>query len=124
MELVRNRRFALTTADIKLKVYKNDRLLPFCSILTYLGVKLNRSLTFCYHLVALCKKLERRLAHSHWMPASHSSGPLTILSGIQPAELRRLGVTLSLAYCGSLDPDHILYGLLTESSDARQENKI
>ena len=42
------------------------------------------------------------------------------LSGIQPAELRRLRATLSLAYRGSLDPDHILYGLLSGSSDACQ----
>ena len=46
---------------------------------------------------------------------------LPILSGIQPAELRQLGATLSLAYRGSLDPDHILYGLLSGSSDTRQE---
>ena len=45
---------------------------------------------------------------------------LPVLSGIQPAELRRLGATLSLAYRGSLDPDHILYGLLSGSSDTRQ----
>ena len=45
---------------------------------------------------------------------------LPILSGIQPAELRRLGATLSLAYRGSLDPDHILHGLLSGSSDTRQ----
>ena len=45
---------------------------------------------------------------------------LSVLSGIQPAELRRLGATLSLAYCGSLDRDHILYGLLSESSDTCQ----
>ena len=38
---------------------------------------------------------------------------LPILSDIQPAELRRMRATLSLAYRGSLDPDHILYGLLT-----------
>ena len=31
-----------------------------------------------------------------------------------------MGVTLSLAYRGSLDPDHILYGLLSGSSDTRQ----
>ena len=36
---------------------------------------------------------------------------LPMLSGIQPAELRRLKATLSLAYCGSLDLDHILYDL-------------
>ena len=38
---------------------------------------------------------------------------LPVLSGIQPTELRRMGATLSLAYRGSLDPDHILYGLLS-----------
>ena len=45
---------------------------------------------------------------------------LPILSGIQPAELRQLGATLSLAYRGSLDPDHILYGLSSGSSDIHQ----
>ena len=43
---------------------------------------------------------------------------LPILSGIPPAE--RLGATLSLAHRGSLNPDHILYGLLSGSSDTRQ----
>ena len=45
---------------------------------------------------------------------------LPVLSGIQPAELLRLGATLSSAHRGSLDPDHILYGLLSGSSDTRQ----
>ena len=45
---------------------------------------------------------------------------LPVLSGIQPAELRRLGATLSLAHYGSLDPDHVLHGLLSGSSDTRQ----
>ena len=52
----------------------------------------------------------------HPTPTDH----LPILSGIQPAELRRMGATLSLAYRGSLDPDHILYGLLSGSSDTGQ----
>ena len=43
-----------------------------------------------------------------------------VLSGIQPAELRRIGATLFLAYRGSLDPDHILHGLLSGFSDTRQ----
>ena len=43
-----------------------------------------------------------------------------ILLGIQPAELRRIGATLSLAYRGSLEPDHILYGFLSGSSDTGQ----
>ena len=55
------------------------------------------------------------------MPASHSNGPpVPVLSGIQPAELCRMGATLSLAYRGSLDPDHILFGLLSGSSDTCQ----
>ena len=45
---------------------------------------------------------------------------LPVLSGIQPVELRRLRATLSLAHRGSLDPDHILYGLLSGSSDTGQ----
>ena len=45
---------------------------------------------------------------------------LPVLSGIQPAELRQLGATLSLAHRGSLDSDHILYGLLSGSSDTGQ----
>ena len=45
---------------------------------------------------------------------------LPVLSGIKPAELHRMGATLSLAYHGSLDPNHILYGLLSGSSDTCQ----
>ena len=50
------------------------------------------------------------------IPTDH----LPILSGIHPAELRRMGATLSLAHRGFLDPDHILYSLLSGSSDTRQ----
>ena len=46
---------------------------------------------------------------------------LPVLAGIQPAELRRLGATLSLAYRGSLDLDHILYELLAGSPDGHRE---
>ena len=35
----------------------SNKLLPFCSVLTYFGVKLDRSLTFCHHFVTLLKKL-------------------------------------------------------------------
>ena len=45
---------------------------------------------------------------------------LPVLSGIQPTELRRPRATLSLAHHGSLDPNHILYGLLSGSSYTRQ----
>ena len=59
-------------AKRELKVYNNGRLLPFCPIPTYLGVKLDRLLTFCHHLMALRKKLSsrvtllRRLMGSGW----------------------------------------------------------
>ena len=45
---------------------------------------------------------------------------LPVLSGIQPAELCQMGATLSLAHRGSLDPNHILHGLLSGSSDTGQ----
>ena len=161
-------------AKRELKVYNNNRLLLFCPIPTYLGVKLDRSLTFRHHLVALRKKLSlrvtllRRFVGSGWgagaktlriatlslvystaeycapvwccsahtrlidnvlndalrivtgclrpTPTDH----LPVLSGIQPLEHRQLGATLSLAYSESPDPNHILYGLLSGSSDTRQ----
>ena len=46
---------------------------------------------------------------------------LPVFSGIQPAELRRQGATLSLVDRSSLDPDHILYGELTEAQAASME---
>ena len=46
---------------------------------------------------------------------------LPVLSGIQPAKLHQMEATLFLAYRGSLDPDHILYGLLSGSSDTCQD---
>ena len=45
---------------------------------------------------------------------------LPVLSDIQPSELCRRGATLSLDHRGSLDPDHILYGLLSGTLDTRQ----
>ena len=52
----------------------------------------------------------------HPTPTDH----LPVLSSIQPAELCRMGATLSLAHRGSMNLDHILYGLLSGSSDTRQ----
>ena len=46
---------------------------------------------------------------------------LPVLSGIQPAELRRQGATLSLANRSSLDPDYILHGQFHESQDVCRE---
>ena len=161
-------------AKRELKVYNNGRLLPFCPIPTYLGVKLDRSLTFHHHLVALRRKLSshvtllRRfvglgwgagaktlriatlsLVYSAaeyctpvWCHSAHTclidsvlnnalhmvtgclrptpTDHLPVLSGIQPAELCQMGATLSSAHHGSLDPNHILYVLLSGSSDTGQ----
>ena len=52
----------------------------------------------------------------HPTPTDH----LPLLSGIQPVELCRLRATLSLAYYEPLNPDHILYDLLSGSSNAGQ----
>ena len=162
-------------AKRELKVYSNDRFLPFCPTSTYLGVILDRLLTFCHHLVALRKKLSSRvtllrrrlgsglgagaktlrtaalsLVYSTaescapvWYRCAHtrlvdsvldhalrivtgclrptSTDHLSILSGIQSAKLGRLGAILFVAYRESLDPDHILYCLLSGSFDAHQE---
>ena len=48
-------------AKRELKVYNNGRLLPFCPIPTYLGVKLDRLLTFRHYLAALRKTLSSRV---------------------------------------------------------------
>ena len=59
-------------AKRKLRVYNNDRFLPFCPTTTYLRVKIDRSLRFRHHFVALRKKLSsrvtllRRLVGSEW----------------------------------------------------------
>ena len=159
----------------ELKVKNNDKILPFCTVLTYLGVKLDRALTYRHHLEALPKKLServslpRRLAGSGWGTGAktlrtaslfliHSTAEycapawchsahtrlmdivlndalhivtgclrptptdnLSVLSGIQPADLRRQGATLSLGNGSSLDPAHILHGQLTEPKAASKE---
>ena len=162
-------------AKHELKVKNNGKILPFCPVPTYLGVKLDRALTYRHHLEALRKKLStrvsllRRLAGSGsgagaktlriaalsliystaeycapaWCRSAHSrlndsvlndalhivTGCLRLtptdnpplLSGIQPAELRRQGATLSLANRSSLDPGHILHAQLTEPRAASKE---
>ena len=92
------------------------------------------TLSLVYSTAEYCVPVWCRSAHTHLIdsvlnnalcivtaclrptPMDH----LPILSGIQPAELCRLGVTLFLAHCGSLEPDHILYGFLSGSSDTGQ----
>ena len=49
-------------AKRELKVKNNSKILPFCPVLTYLGVKLDRALTYRHHLEALRKKLSTRVS--------------------------------------------------------------
>ena len=117
-------------AKRELKVYNNDRLLPGA------GAKTLRidTLSLVYSAAEYCAPVWCCSAHTGLIdsvlndalrivtqclrptPTDH----LPVLSDIQPAELRRLGAILSLAHRGSLDPNHILYGLLSGSSDTRQ----
>ena len=53
----------------------------------------------------------------HLTPMDH----LPILSGIHPTEFHQLEMTLSLAYCRSLDPDHCLQSILSGFSDTHLE---
>ena len=59
-------------AKRELKVNNNGKILPFCPVPTYLGVKLDRVLTYRRHLEALHKilfmhiLLLRRLVGSGW----------------------------------------------------------
>ena len=84
------------------------------------------ALSLVYSTAEYCAPVWYRSAHTRLIDSVLNdvlrivTGCLHILSGIQPAELRRMGATLSLAYRGSLDPDHILYGLLSGSSDTCQ----
>ena len=52
------------------------------------------------------------------MLASHTNTGLPVLAGIQLAELRRLGATLSLASRAIHDPDHVVHGQLVGKHDA------
>ena len=92
------------------------------------------TLSLVYSTVEYCAPVWCRSAHTRFIDnvlndalriVTGCLGPtltdhLPILSGIHPAKLRQMGATLSLAYRGSLDPDHILHGLLSGSSNTRQ----
>ena len=42
-------------AKSELKVNNNDKVLAFCPVPTYVGVKLNKALMYCHHLESLHK---------------------------------------------------------------------
>ena len=46
----------------ELAVYNNHNLLPFCTVSTYLGVKLDRSFTFRHYIKTSRKKMKSRVA--------------------------------------------------------------
>ena len=100
------------------------------------GAKILRTatLSLVYSTVEYCSPVWCRSAHTRLIDSvlndalrivtgcmrSTPTDHLPVLSGIQPAELRRLGATLSLAHRGSLDHNHILYDLLSGSLDTGQ----
>ena len=49
-------------AKRELKVRNNGKILPFCPVPTYFGVKLNKALTYRHHLEALRKSLSTRVS--------------------------------------------------------------
>ena len=95
------------------------------------------AISLVYSTAEHCVPVSYRSAHDHLIdsvltdalcivigclrptPTDH----LRVLSGMQPAELCRLGATLFLVHRRSLDPDHIFCGLLNGSSDARSSIK-
>ena len=103
--------------------------------LTWGNLKEKYPLFLIYSTAKYCAAVWCRSAHTHLIDSALNNAlrivteclrptptkHLPILSGIQPAELRQLGARLSLACRGSLDPDNILYGLLSGSSGARKE---
>ena len=146
-------------AKRKLKVCNISKTLPFCPVLTYLGVKLDRLLTYRPHLEVLRKKLcarvsllrrlvetgwgarsktlrtaalslqrahtayrqciKWRLAHCHWVPASHSIG-LPSGSFRHPASWASPPRSDTLPSQPQL-PDHILHGQFHESQNVCRE---
>ena len=54
-------RFHNREAKCELKLENNGKILPFCSVPTYLDVKLDKALTYRYRLEALRDKLSTRL---------------------------------------------------------------
>ena len=106
MELVRNQSFTFTTGESK-----QSRLRRLKTAFLR-----DRSWLPSY-LTSIPSMISRKFAYADDLALLHSSTylysylHLPVLSGIQPAELCRMGATLSLAYRESLDPDHILYGL-------------
>ena len=86
-----------------------------------------------YYAPAWCRSAHTRLIDSALNDALHivtgslrptPTDNLPVLSGIQLAELRCQGATLSLANRSSSDHDHILHGQLTESQVASNRHSF
>ena len=128
MELVRNRSFTLTTGDSKqsrLRRRKNG--VPQGSVLA--------PLLFNIYMYDLPSMISRKFAYADDLALLHSSGNWKDLEGTLSQDMSTLSVylqtwrlklshtktvTAALAYHGSLDPNHILYGLLSGPSDTCQ----
>jgi len=80
----------------------------------HVGMRFHLSLHIIYHHIMS----STTLANGDWMPAPTLADNLLILAGIQPAELRRNGATLSLAR-RAMEPGHLLHSTLTRPLSAK-----
>ena len=83
------------------------------------------ALSFVYSIAEYCAPVWCRSTHTRLIDSIVTgclcptpTEDLPVLAGIQPAELRRLGATLSLANCAVHDADHVLHGQLVGQQDA------
>ena len=83
------------------------------------------TLSLVYSAAEYCTPVWCRSAHTRLIDSVLNDALRIVTGCLRPTptdhlELRRMGATLSLTIRGSLDPDHILYGLLSGSSDTRE----
>ena len=83
------------------------------------------ALSFVYSIAEYCAPVWCRSTHTRLIDSIVTgclcptpTEDLPVLAGIQPAELRRLEATLSLANCAVHDADHVLHGQLVGQQDA------
>ena len=98
----------------ELKVKNNSKILPFCPVPTYLGVKQDRALTYHHHLEALHKKLFtcvlmlRCLAGSGWATGAETLHTATLYLIYSTAQY------CAPAWCRSTHT-HLIDGILNDA---------
>ena len=88
-----------------LKVNNNGKVLSFCPVLIYLGVKLDRALTYRHHLKALRKKLSTRVSLLRRLAGSRYNADAKTLRAAALSLIYSTAEYCAPAWCGSA---HIL----------------